>query len=60
MTITLSLWMLPVALTLGAFIVWWFATPEDTGYFGGLGLALALIPTLIFVCVVWMLYGLLT
>lgn len=60
MTITLSMWMLPTALTLLAFIVWWFATPEETGMFAGMGAAFALIPTLFFVCLVWMVYGLAT
>lgn len=60
MTITLSLWMLPTALTVLAFVVWWFATPEEHGMFAGLGLMFNLIPTLFFVCFVWMVYGLLT
>ena len=60
MTITLSLWALPVALTVLAFVAWWFLTPEDSGMFAGLGAMLALVPTLFFVCLVWMVYGLAT
>lgn len=60
MTITLSLWMLPTALTVLAFVVWWFTTPEESGMFAGLGAMLGLVPTLFFICFVWMVYGLAT
>lgn len=60
MTIALSMWMLPTALTVLAFVAWWFLTPEDSGIFAGLGAVLALVPTLFFVSLVWMVYGLMT
>ena len=60
MTVTFSPWMLPVVLTVLAFVVWWFATPEETGMFAGLAPLVTLVPTLFFVCIVWVVYGLAT
>ncbi len=60
MTITLNFawWWIPTALTIAAFVVWWFCTPEEHGMFAGLGAALALIPALFFCLVLWLIAAL--
>lgn len=53
-TLNFAWWWIPAALTVLAFGAWWIFTPEERGMFAGFGAALALIPTLFFVMLVWL------
>lgn len=56
-TITLGLWMIPTAITVGSIVWALFWVDGGEGHLSGISNIFALVPALFASCIAWMLWG---